>query len=98
MKFEIYYAQSTRDHIKALNPQDRTAVFEAVEKNLTHEPDRESRNRKRLRNNPFASHQLRVRNLRVFYRVDQEDRRVQIEAIGRKIRNKLLIGGEEVSL
>lgn len=98
MKFEIDYATSTRVHIKALDARDRALLFDAIEKNLTYEPARESRNCKQLRNNPFASHELRVRNLRVFYRIDEEKGRVHIEAIGRKIRNKLLIGDEEVSL
>ena len=63
-----------------------------------HEPARETRNRKRLRDNPFASHELRVGHLRIFYRINETARSVQIEAIGRKIKNKLLIGDEEVSL
>ncbi len=82
--------------MKALDVRDRVRVLDAVEKNLMHEPLRETRNRKRLRNNPFASHELRVGNLRIFYWVEEE--RVQIEAIGRKIRNKLWIGEEEISL
>ena len=82
--------------MKALDVRDRVRVLDAVGKNLMHEPLRETRNRKRLRNNPFASHELRVGNLRIFYWVEEE--RVQIEAIGRKIRNKLWIGEEEISL
>ena len=82
--------------MKALDVRDRVRVLDAVEKNLMHEPLRETRNRKRLRNNPFASHELRVGNLRIFYWVEEE--RVQIEAIGLKIRNKLWIGEEEISL
>jgi len=82
--------------MKALDVRDRIRVLDAVEKNLTHEPLRETRNQKRLRNNPFASHELRVGNIRIFYRVEEE--RVQIEAIGLKIRNKLWIGEEEISL
>ena len=63
-----------------------------------HKSARETRNRKRLRNNPFAGHDLRVATLRIFHRIDETARSVQIEAIGRKIRNKLPIGAEEVSL
>ena len=73
-------------------------MFAAVEKNLLHEPARETRNRRPLRTNPFASHELRVGALRIFYRIDEIACSVQIEAIGRKIRNKLLIGDIEVSL
>ena len=45
-------------------------MFDAVEKNLMHEPSHETRNRKPLRDNPFASHELRVGHLRIFYRTD----------------------------
>ena len=98
VKFDVYYAPSTREHIKVLSARDRTAVFDAVEKSLLREPGRETRNRKPLRNNPFASHERRVGHLRIFYRIGETARSVQIEAIGRKIRTKLLIGDEEVSL
>jgi hypothetical protein len=41
VKFDVYYALSTREHIKVLSARDRTAMFDAVEKNLRHEPARE---------------------------------------------------------
>jgi Ser/Thr protein kinase RdoA (MazF antagonist) len=70
---------------------------------LTQEPDVETRNRKPVR--PPAAFQaewdLRLgpkNRFRVFYQIDQEKRQVRIVAIGVKDRNRLLIGGEEVTL
>jgi mRNA-degrading endonuclease RelE of RelBE toxin-antitoxin system len=58
----------------------------------------ETRNRKRLRPNPLAPWELRVGDLRVFYDVDAEASCVRIVAVGRKEHNRLIIGGEEVTL
>ena len=57
----------------------------------------ETRNRKRLRPNPIAPWELRVREMRVFYEVD-EPGVVTVLAIGMKRGNRLYIEGEEVEL
>ena len=84
--------------MKALTARDRVRVIDGIEEHLTHEPMRETRQRKPLRGNPFASHELRLGDLRVFYRIDAPAARVEILAIGRKIRDTLWIGGEEMKL
>jgi hypothetical protein len=59
----------------------------------------ETRNRKPLRPNPVAPWELRVGHLRVFYEVVGADGGVvRILAVGRKQRNVLTIGGEEIQL
>jgi hypothetical protein len=70
---------------------------------LTYEPDVETRNRKPVRP-PAAFHaewELRFgpnNRFRVFYQIDRESREVRIVAIGVKDRNRLMVGGEEVTL
>jgi len=57
------------------------------------------RHRKPLRPNPIAPWELRVGQLRVFYEVvGTETGVVRILAVGRKRRNVLIIGGEEIRL
>lgn len=74
-------------------------LLTAIEAQLLHEPLLETRNRKRLRPNPLASWELRVGDLRVFYRVGEEGaKKVYILAVGEKRGNSLWIGGEEVKL
>ena len=45
----------------------RVTVLDAIERQLTHEPLIETRNRKPLRPNPIAAWELRAWALRVFY-------------------------------
>jgi hypothetical protein len=72
-------------------------IIAAIEKQLSHEPLVETRNRKRLRPNSIAPWELRVRTVRVFYEVDQPGV-VTVLAIGAKRANRLCIGGEEIEL
>ena len=62
------------------------------------QPDRPKRNPKLLRENPLATWELRVQNLRVFYNINEADDAVEIIAIGVKEHNRLFIGGEEIEL
>ena len=72
-------------------------IVAGVETQLAHEPLVETRNRKRLRPNPIAPWELRVRDMRVFYEVD-EPGVVTVLAIGTKRGNRLYIEGEEMEL
>jgi hypothetical protein len=51
-----------------------------------------------MRPNPLAPWELRIRNLRVYFSVEEEPERVvKIRAIGvKKQGNRLFIGGEEI--
>jgi hypothetical protein len=75
--------------------------LDAIEKQLIHEPLKETRNRKGLRPNPLAPWELRVGDLRVFYDPEisgEVKKTIKILAVGRKKGNKLLIGGKVVEL
>lgn len=50
---------------------------------------------KRLRPNPLKEFELRVRDLRVLYNVEEETSEVVLLIVGRKVGNKLIVGGEE---
>ncbi len=99
MAYEIEFAQVVKEHMKSLKAYQRARVLDEIEKQLVYEPLTETRNRKHLRPNPIAPWELRVGELRVFYDVpfDEPDI-VQVLAIGRKIGNKLYIGGKVVKL
>ncbi|MCZ6492121.1 MAG: type II toxin-antitoxin system RelE/ParE family toxin [Acidobacteria bacterium] len=97
MAYEIRFASSAKRHIQAFPVGKRAVIVAAVETQLSHEPLVETRNRKRLRPNPIAPWELRVRSMRVFYDVDQPGV-VTVLAIGAKRGNKLYIEGEEIEL
>jgi mRNA-degrading endonuclease RelE of RelBE toxin-antitoxin system len=95
--YEIQFVASAKEQLKGFAVSDRTRIIGAIEKQLSNEPKKETRHRKRLRPNPLAPWELRVGHLRVFY--DVEDKcKVTILAVGTKDRNKLYIGGKEIQL
>ena len=64
--YAIEIARSVVAQLEALTGAERARVLDGIEKQLTHEPLRETRNRKPLRPNPVAPWELRLGPLRVF--------------------------------
>ena len=104
MAYKIRLAEKAITHLKALTASERSTVLDAIEKQLSHEPLTETRNRKLLRPNPIASWELRVGALRVFYDVafpkagGRPASLVRVLAVGKKERNVLRIGRKVVEL
>src|SRR5262249_11548576 len=98
MAFAVEVTPQAREHLRALRKRDQQIIVDAIEVQLTHQPDQETRNRKRLEENPLAPWELRGRSFRVFYEIDPNESRVVILAIGQKDHNTLRIGGEEIDL
>lgn len=99
MAHRIELTEEARRHLRGLSVGDQREVLAAVRARLLHEPTRETRNRKRLRANPLAPWALRVGHLRVDYGVSERDESiVTVRAIGVKVRERVLIGGEEIDL
>jgi mRNA-degrading endonuclease RelE of RelBE toxin-antitoxin system len=97
--YTVEFAESVEEHFRALTARDRTTALAAINRQLLHEPLKETRHRKPLRPNPIAPWELRVGHLRVFYDVvGAESGVVRILAVGRKRRNVLIIGGKEIRL
>jgi mRNA-degrading endonuclease RelE of RelBE toxin-antitoxin system len=101
--FSLVFAPVVHDHLDALDAKYDALIRQKIEEQLTHDPDVATRNRKPVR--PPAAFQaeweLRFgsRNrFRVFYQIDPENRQVRIVAVGVKDRNRLFVGGEEVTL
>jgi mRNA-degrading endonuclease RelE of RelBE toxin-antitoxin system len=97
--FTIIFARRVKEHFQAIETKYHSLIRTAIDEQLRFEPDRESRNRKPLnRSGPFdAGWELRCgsdNRFRIFYNMDMKNRRVEIQAIGVKERNRLFIGGE----
>ena len=97
MAYEIRFVWSAKRQLRGFTGRQRAAIVAALETQLSHEPFVEGRNRKHLRPNPIAPWELRVRNMRIFYDVE-EPGVVTILAIGAKRGNRLYIEGEEIQL
>ena len=70
MRFEIVLAPQAAEDLRTLKANIRSAVRDALETHLRHEPRRTSRSRiKRLRGLARPQYRLRVGEVRVFYDV-----------------------------
>ena len=70
MRFEVILAPEAVADLRRLKAKERTAVKEALETHLRHEPTKTSKSRiKRLRGLARPQYRLRVEEIRVFYDV-----------------------------
>src|SRR5947209_8680715 len=101
--YTLIYARGVTKHLKSIDAKYDSLIREKIEEQLLFEPNRETKNRKPLRQPaPFAA-QWEIRfgpdnRCRVLYDIDEEHHAVQIVAIGEKEGNRLIVGGEEVEL
>ena len=88
--FSIDYAEGVAEDIAALRAFDRAQLLDRIEEQLSHEPNQETRNKKKLPGlkAPWDAvlpvWELRVGDYRVFYDVDGAQRQVAVRAIRRK--------------
>ena len=83
---------------RALPKAQRLAIKDGIRLHLQeNDPAEESRNKFRLRRpSGHADYELRLGDVRVFYRIREET--VEVVLIGEKRGNRLLIGSEEFEL
>jgi len=92
--FAIEFSEGAFEDLAGVRPFERRRMLETIEAQLGDLPTRESRNRKQLRGlvPPFEAvppiWELRIGNYRVFYDVDEEEHRVYVRAIRRKLPHK----------
>jgi mRNA interferase RelE/StbE len=96
--YEIRWSPDALDHLRLLPAHQRAMVLDSVERHLTARPDEPTQKQKQLAENPLATWELRLGDVRVFYDVNREEITVDLVAIGVKEHNRLRIGGEEVEL
>ncbi|MBI3324054.1 MAG: hypothetical protein HYZ92_02125 [Candidatus Omnitrophica bacterium] len=99
LTYRLEYSRKTERHLRALTARQRAVVFDAVNAQFAHQPTVETKNRKSMRVNPVAPWELRIGDLRVYYRVQEEpEQLVQVLAVGVKQRNRVWIAGEVIEL
>ena len=96
--YEIEYTAEALGDLESLRKFEQKQIVDEIDAQLKHEPDVETRNRKRLRPNNVAEWELRVGKFRVFYDVRKAVNIVKVEAVGYKKGNRLFIHGEEYEL
>jgi mRNA-degrading endonuclease RelE of RelBE toxin-antitoxin system len=98
MNFEIKFTEEALDDLAAFRKYDQTLILDMVDRQLTHQPAFETRNRKRLRPNRVSEWEPRIGRFRVFYDVLANDLLVKIVAVGYKEGSGLFLRGEEFEL
>src|SRR5438876_6658654 len=98
--YTLIYALGVTKHLKTIDAKYDRLIRKKIEEQLKFEPGVKTKNRKPLRQPaPFAA-QWEIRfgpgnRFRVLYDIDEEQRSVQVVAIGEKEGNRLIVGGEE---
>jgi mRNA-degrading endonuclease RelE of RelBE toxin-antitoxin system len=101
--YTLAFASAASEHLRAIDAKYHALIREKIGEQLRFEPASETTNRKPLRQPALFSATWEIRfgpnnRFRVLYDIDEENRTVQIIAIGEKQRDRLFIGGEEVEL
>lgn len=101
--FSLVFAPAIKAHLAAIEKKFHSLIRATIEQQLTLEPTQETRNRKRLRRPSVLGFRWELRfgpknQFRVYYVVEEEERIVNVLAIGVKEGNVVSIGGEEVKL
>src|SRR5437870_3606080 len=92
--FALVYANEVKDHLRAIEAKYHSVIETAIETQLLHEPDVETRNRKPLKRAIAfgADWELRLgpdNRFRVFYQVNAASGEIRVLAVGVKDRNRL---------
>jgi hypothetical protein len=93
------FARNAEHHLRLLTARQRATVFSGIHQHLSEAPLQEARNRKPMRANLIAPWELRLGSLRVYYDASAEPEPiVRVLAVGVKLRNRVLVGQEELKL
>lgn len=93
MHFKITITEDADRQFRSLPVRDQRMLEAALLSRLEHQPTTPTKAIKRLRPNPLAEFELRAGDLRALYNVEQDE--VIVLIVGRKVGNKLIVGGEE---
>ena len=98
MKRRVVFKPQALEHLRWFPVRQQRLVTDGIRRHLVeNDPRVETRNKFRLRQaSPAADYELRLEDLRVFYRV--EETVLFITVIGVKRGNALIVKGEEFTL
>ncbi|RJP32217.1 MAG: type II toxin-antitoxin system RelE/ParE family toxin [Candidatus Omnitrophota bacterium] len=98
VKYYIEMTEEAKEDLYYFTPYERKLIISNIRAQLVHQPRDETKNRKKLRDNPVAPMELRSGKIRIFYEVNENSQMVSILAVGYKEHNILRIRGKEVKL
>ncbi|MDM8550192.1 hypothetical protein QUF72_08950 [Desulfobacterales bacterium HSG2] len=98
MKYKIRITEDAKNDLSFFKAYERKIILTAIKEQLSYEPLKETRNRKRLRDNPIAPWELKSGKYRIFYGVNNDIVTVTVISVGMKKHNILYIMGKEVKI
>lgn len=101
LRYDIEFTPEALDHLDVIERKYYGLIERTGKQQLTHTPDKETRNRKPLEQPaPLgATWELRFgpnNRFRVYYHIDPKERLVTVKGIGVKVGSRLWIGGVEI--
>jgi len=93
--FDIDFSPDALQDLLWFRQAEQVTICTAIEDQLRHQPNVETRNRKRLRPGHLSEWELRVGKFMVFYDVNAEESKVIVVRVGYKERSKLFFRGQE---
>lgn len=87
MPYEIIIVANAQDDLDVLRAYDRRIILHAIETHLRHRPTRTSGRIRELAQPAISRYRLRAGDHRVYYDVDEENRRVIIIQVYKKGRS-----------
>ena len=95
MSYRVTITREAKASLLDLPVREQRIVGDGITARLLEQPTHPSRAVKALRPNPLADYELRLGDLRVLYKVDEENVEVVIVMVGRKVGNTLIVEGKE---
>jgi mRNA-degrading endonuclease RelE of RelBE toxin-antitoxin system len=95
MAYSIIITPEAKAQLLDLPAREQRVISDGVAARLRDQLTSPSRAIKQLRPNPLADYELRLGDLRVLYKVDEESSEVVIVIVGCKVGNALIVAGEE---
>lgn len=101
LRYDIEFTPVVLDHLNVIERKYYSLIERTIKQQLTHTPDKETRNRKPLEQPAPLSATWELRfgpnnRFRVYYRIDPDERLVYVQGIGVKVGSRLWIGGVEI--
>jgi mRNA-degrading endonuclease RelE of RelBE toxin-antitoxin system len=100
MAYRVVVTEEAKRHLRWFRADQQQVIVDAIAAQLTHQPGRPTRNRFPMRPElagPEAAWELRLRQWRVFYDIQESPEQVvRIRVIGEKRGNRLYVEGREV--
>ncbi|MEN8219624.1 MAG: type II toxin-antitoxin system RelE/ParE family toxin [Pseudomonadota bacterium] len=96
--YTIEWTENAKVDLSFFTAFERKIIVTRLKEQLLYEPLKETKNRKKLRDNPIASYELRIGRYRVFYDVVGDTITINIVSVGKKEHNVLYIRDKEVKI